>query len=253
MSESLSSATENSKRSLHENAVQPTQWLLDHLRSTLGETLVAAAVYGPAVTDIFDTRQHRIHVLVVLTHRCVDRLLELAKISREATKRKIAPPLITCEESMHSSRDVFPLEWLDIDDFHKVIHGQIDLEAELDPEMIRLQCERDLRSMDIQLLRGVLASGGRPRRIDRLEREASDMLIRILRGIVWLGGSRRPLLPDQLCDRCESLVGDGLPGCREAIATGGRHDMETFKQLVDEVVRLSQFVDGMSAGETAPR
>ena len=229
---------------IHDDLRDPARWFTEVVRSSLGDNLVAVAVYGPAVTKIFDPREHRIHVLIVTESRDVDGLLRLAEHHRTATKRMIAPPLVTTAKAMAKSRDVFPLEWLDIAHYHVVVHGELSLACDqFDPRHVRMQCERDLRSLDIQLQRGILASGGKPRRIDRLEREAADTLIRVMRGIAHLGGDRMEHLPEEVCDVCGRVTGLDLRGTRQAIAIGGRHDLETCRWLVQEIAALAEWVD----------
>ena len=232
--------------SIHPHAAEAAKWLTARIREAFAEELHAVAVYGPATTATYDPRYHRVHTLIVTADRDVDRLLTLAGSSKEATKRHLAPPLVATPDAMDSSRDVFPLEWLDIEQFHVVTFGELDWSAHpLRPSDLRLQCERDLRSLDLQLQRGVLASGGRPKHVDRLEREAADTLVRVLRGIVFLGGDAERRLPGELLDRTESTTGMNLPGCRQAVAEDGRHDVDTVRQMLGEIETLGRYVDGL--------
>lgn len=236
-------------------------WFAEKVVESIGERLVAMAVYGPAVTEIYDRREHQIHFLIVTDRRDVDALLRLAAHSKAAARRRIAPPLVTTETAMASSRDVFALEWIDIAQYHHVIRGELDLRMDqFSLPNVRLQCERDLRSLDIQLGRGILASGGQLRRISRLEQEAADTLVRVMRGILFLDGVTGESLPNQTCQACSSITSIQLDGCREAIKIDGRHDLETVKKMVDEIAALSQWVDawsvetaGKSAGKTADK
>ncbi|QDT02045.1 hypothetical protein K227x_04160 [Rubripirellula lacrimiformis] len=219
-------------------------WFVARVKESLQDNLRNVTVYGPAVTSIYDARKHQIHPLIVVESRSVDRLLALAAHSKGASKRRIGPPLIVTDRALRQSCDVFPLEWIDIAQFHETVFGDPVL-ADLAPQAshVRLQCERDLRSLDILLQRGILASGGKPQRIDRLEQEASDSMIRVLRGIGWLSGDRLPLLPDALCTRCQEIVEFPLPGCSEAIRVDGRHDVETVGLLLEEIGLLSAWID----------
>ncbi|NNE01065.1 MAG: hypothetical protein HKN47_27430 [Pirellulaceae bacterium] len=226
------------------NVKLAVDWFAQKVQESFADNLQSLTVYGPAVTAIYDPRQHQIHHLIVLDHRDIQRLLHLAGYSREATRRRLSPPLIVTETSFRQSCDVFPLEWLDIAQFHRTIIGQAVLkDFQPQPVHVRLQCERDLRSLDILLQRGILASGGKPNRIDRLEDEASDSLIRVLRGITWLAGDREPLLPTDVCARCAEIVGFSLDGCLESIRVDGRHELQTVGLMLEEIGRLSAWID----------
>ena len=229
---------------LHPDSQSAVDWFVTTVKQSLGTNLASVAVYGPAVTPIYDARHHMIHHLIVTQNRDVDQLLQLAQGSSRAARRGIAPPLIITEQAMQRSRDVFPLEWIDIRQFHVPIVGPpIFAGAVFDSKWVRLQCERELRSLDIQLQRGILASGGTPKGIDRLEQEASQTLLRVLRGICWLAGDHHPHLPEEICLRCEQVTELPLPGCSQAIRPQGRHDLETVRLLLNEVAQLSQWVD----------
>ena len=229
---------------LHPDSQSAVDWFVAMAKESLGTNLVSIAVYGPAVTPIYDVRHHRVHHLIVTQNRDVDQLLQLAKGSSRAARRGIAPPLIITGQAMQRSRDVFPLEWIDIRQFHVPIVGPpVFADVVFDPKWVRLQCERELRSLDIQLQRGILASGGSAKGINRLELEAAQMLLRVLRGICWLAGDHHPHLPEEVCLRCEEVTQLALPGCSEAIRPHGRHDLATVRLLLSEVAQLSQWVD----------
>lgn len=221
-----------------------TDWFAERVGACLTDNVRNLTIFGPAVTEIYDASEHQIHALIVIKERNVDQLLSLAKCSEVAASRRLSPPLIVTETALRQSQDVFPLEWLDIVQFHVTVLGEPILTG-FQPNWshVRLQCERELRSLDILLQRGILASGGKPDRIDRLEDEASDSLIRVLRGIGWLSGDRKPLLPTQLCRRCGEIVGISLPGCLEAIRVDGEHNVETVRLLLSEIGSLSHWID----------
>jgi len=247
-SENLVESANTNPSNLNPSVQGAVDWFVAKVRESLNDNLRNVTVYGPAVTSIFNQNTHQIHHLIVVNHRDVDQLLALAKHSKQATVRRISPPLIVTEAALRQCFDVFPLEWLDISQFHCTVFGHPVL-ADFEPcrRDVRLQCERDLRSLDIQLQRGILASGGKARRIDRLEYEASGSMIRVLRGFGWLAGDREPRLPTELCQRCEEIAGFPLPGCLEAIRVDGRHDVETVGLLLDDIGRLSDWIDAQQA------
>ena len=224
--------------------IDDVHWFADKAKSALGNNLRTLAIYGPAVSSIYEPRDHRIHVLLVLVDRDVDGLLQLAKSSSAATKRRFAPPLVTTATAMMESRDVFPLEWIDIVQYHHVVHGEFDLSLDqFKPADVRVQCERDLRSLDIQLQRGVLASGGRADRIDALERDAADTLIRVFRGIAFLTGTNIEQLPLEACDAAAAASGVLLPGCRDSIQADRLHDLATFRLMLSEIAELIGWIN----------
>ena len=234
--------------SLNPAAQSDVDWFVKCVGDAFKSELIAIAIYGPATTSIFDRKLHRIHTLIVRRQTDTAALLELAKSSVPASDRGFAPPLVVSPDDIAGSKDVFPLEWMDMAYYHVVVAGDVRIDAEFDVDHVRLQCERDLRALRIVMQRGILASGGREKWIDRLERDAADSLIRVLRGIAWLGGDRHPHLPAELPDMVESVTGFTIAGCREAIATDGRHDLQTLDEILSEVDQMISFVDRFKTG-----
>lgn len=231
-------------RSIAEPTLADVRWFADTVQAVMGENLNNLTVYGPVVTSIFDPKKHQVHTLIVVERRDIDQLLRLSESSGEAAKRHISPPLMMTVDGLDRSRDTFPLEWLDIYQFHQTVFGKPMLSMlNLDDEFVRLQCERELRSLDIRLQRGVLAGGGNHRSMDHLNKEASDSLIRVLRGIAWLAGERKPLLPDAVCRHCESVVEHPLDGCGQVIHVHGGHDLNMVRLMIDEVAKLLDWID----------
>ncbi len=231
--------------------MEATHWFVEQAKKAFGDNLLSATVYGPAVTEIFDIREHHIHALLVLSSRDVNQLLVLAKHSKHAARSRISPPLVMTEDAIKQSRDVFPLEWLDISQFHRTLFGNaVMADLTLDAKMIRLQCERELRSLDIHLQQGILASGGKESRVSRLEDDSADSLVRVLRGISWLSGDREGLLPTDLIARCVQITKIELVGCGEAIKLRGRHDIHVVKSMLMEIAALSNWIDTQDVGTT---
>jgi hypothetical protein len=229
---------------LHPHGVEASEWFCQRVREELEDNLAAIVVYGPAVTRVFDFRRHFIHHLLVIKERQLEPLLRLGESSKRAARFRIAPPLIITAQALERSYDVFPLEWLDISLFHRTVFGKAAIQANrCHAAAIRLQCERELRSLDLQLQRGILACDGKESRIGRLEDEASDALIRTLRGIVWLSGDRAAYLPDDVCRRCETVVRHALEGCRQSICHDGRHDRRTMGLLLHDLSILLEWID----------
>lgn len=235
-------------RSVQAEANGAIVWFSDQVKQSFTDNLINLTVYGPAVTSVFDAHRHQIHTLIVVARRDVDQLLKLAQQSKAAAGRRIAPPLIVTQQAMRASHDVFPLEWIDIAQFHATVIGESAMhDLMVKSTMVRLQCERELRSLDILLQRGLLATGGDAGRLDRLERDAADGLVRVFRGIGWLVGERQPLLPGEVCERCAAAVGFPLTGASEAIRHNGRHDVTTVRAMLEEIGQLTQWVDRFKA------
>ena len=68
------------------------------------------------------------------------------------------PPLTLTTREWRRSSDIFSMEYADILERHKVLHGQLDMNVTVDPEHLRLQLEHEAMGTLLQLRRGALAA-----------------------------------------------------------------------------------------------
>ena len=127
------------------------------------------------------------------------------------------------------SRDTFPLELLEIVQRHVDVHGpdyfdQLDFE----PAHVRLQCERELKVIEIQLQRGLLMAAGDERSLGRLGGHLGQTLLRILRGLAWLAGDRQPRTLYGLVEAAEHSIARELGGIRRVLDDSDPADWSKF-------------------------
>ncbi len=125
--------------------------LVERLVASLGDRLVAVLLYGPAARGEAAAERPELNVLVVL------RDLELATLARAGAavekwlKRGQPFPRLVTPASLADAADVFPIELSEIAERHVVLHGALPALPAIDPEDLRLQCERELREKLMRL------------------------------------------------------------------------------------------------------
>jgi hypothetical protein len=133
------------------------QDLLEGLESDL----ISMAVVGSAVTKDYLPGRSDINSVVILKDVKVAHLHAIAPLGRKYGKRGVAAPTILTPTYIETSRDVFALEFLNLRMAHKTVYGEDLLSTlEVKPEDLRLQVERNLKTLLIRLRQGFIRSAG---------------------------------------------------------------------------------------------
>lgn len=207
--------------------------------------LRSLAVYGAAVAGHFQPDHHAVQSVLVLASADLELIRKLAQAGSGQRRWRFAPPLVMTARSIDRSRDTFPLELLEIQQWHVTLLGD-DLFAGLqfEPRDVRLQCERELKVLEIAMHHGLLAAHGHEEHLSLLSADLSDSLLRVLRGLVWLAGEREPQPRFHLIERVEKLIGRPLPGVCAALDRSDLAGWHKFQRLYDDLLALGQFADG---------
>jgi hypothetical protein len=145
---------------------------------------------------------------------------------------------------IRDSLDTFPLELLEIQTRNVTILGDNYFrELRFEREHVRLQCERELKTLMISLRQGLLAAGGRESLLGRLEHPAAETLLRVLRGLLWMHEAERELPAQGLAVAAEQRLDMELPGARAAIAREGSLGWHAYTQLYADLEVLRERVD----------
>jgi hypothetical protein len=205
----------------------------------LGSNLLSVTFYGEVVTGGFVPKVHGARSVAVLEKVEPASLRRLAAEGMRLAKSDMAAPVVVTPSYIRDSLDTFPLEWLEIQQQGATVLG-LDhfLRLVLESEAVRLQCEREIKSLLMGLRFGLLAAGGRERAVPLIEQEAADRLLRTLRGMIWLRGTREYLPAGTVVSEVEKLMGERLDGLRSSLDPLARHDWTEFDRLYGEVERL---------------
>lgn len=218
--------------------------LSDLVMHIFGKSGTSLTVYGLAVTPQFNRDADPIRTVLVLDEIKLTDLRRLAEHGPKLGAQQVIAPLIMTPSYIAESLDTFPLELIDIQQRHRTIIG-VDHFADLSfaDADVRLQCERELKVLAIQMRQGLLAAGGRERSLADIEIGAGETLLRTLRGMLWIKGQRDALPDEDVISRVESIVDRKLTGARYAINVLGDHGYDQFSALYDDVGHLGAVVN----------
>ncbi|HLD05389.1 MAG TPA: hypothetical protein VJG90_06735 [Candidatus Nanoarchaeia archaeon] len=118
--------------------------------------------------------------------------------------QKINPlPLFLTEEEIIDGLDVFPLEYLTMQQTHSLLYGKdVFSELEFSKEDIRRQLEFEFRSKLIQLREGYLAIAHSQKLLQELLQKATPTLLPLCRGLLFL---KTKDLPERVPDIYDEL------------------------------------------------
>ena len=162
--------------------------LVTQLRAAFGDELRAVVLYGSAAAGEHVPKKSDYNVLVLVDSLAADRLAGASAAARAWTDAGNPAPLTLTMQEWRGSADIFPIEYADVLERHKVLHGQLPTDIRVDPAHLRLELEHEAMGTLLQLRRGALAAGNDGRaQLELLEASASTVMV-VFRALVRLRG-----------------------------------------------------------------
>ena len=112
--------------------------LVTQLQAALGPDLRTVALYGSAASGEHVPKKSDYNVLVIVDALPASKLPAVsAAVSAWSEDGQTAPLLLTTEEWRRSA-DIFAMEYADILQRHKLLHGALPDGVKVDPQFLRL-------------------------------------------------------------------------------------------------------------------
>lgn len=159
----------------------------------MGDEVLSIVLYGSAARGGYVQGSSDLNVLVLL--RTVDEgvLRRCGRIAREWAEQGNPPPLVLADDEMRRSLDIFPIEYGEIREAHRLLHGSDPFaEIEIERDHLRLQCERELKTALIQLRESYLLVADDPTEVGDLFRSSLSTFLVHYRTILRLDGDPIP-------------------------------------------------------------
>jgi hypothetical protein len=163
--------------------------LVSQLRAAYGATLQSVILYGSAVAGEHIAKKSDYNVLVILDAVPLDRLAAVGAVLRAWGEAGNPPPMTFTAAEWKSSADVFPMEYADILEKHRVLYGVDATEGiSVSSSDLRLQVEQQALGKLLHLRRGAMAAGDDGKeQIALIEASLSAVMV-VFRAVVRLGG-----------------------------------------------------------------
>jgi len=192
----------------------------EYLARRIGRRIESFNVIGSCLTGDFVPGSSDVNTAIVVNAIDPGILDELATMGGSITSRRLPPPVLLTRDYIARSVDSFPVEFLDMALFHKVILGDDVLEEiRIERPPLRLQCERDLKAKLVNLARGYIVSRGDAKLVWDLLMQALPGYFPLLRAVLFLvtGEPRPPAHKDDVLTRVEDALRVSMSGLRDAL------------------------------------
>ncbi len=231
--------------------------LVTQLRAAYGAHLSSVVLYGSAAAGEHVPKKSDYNVLVLLDRLDTAGLAGASAVARAWRDAGNPPPMTMTVDEWLRSADVFPMEYSDILQRHRVLHGTAPFTGiTISPEYLRLQLEQQVMGKLLQLRQGALLAGtDGARQLELLSASLSTIMV-LFRAVLRLNGEQPAADRTAVAQRVATLAGfDATPFVRAS-----RHQRDEARispaeagvvlaQYLSGVERLNAFLDTFNSQE----
>ncbi len=203
---------------LPEDTQQLLRTYVQDVRQVYGTQLEGVLLYGSAVRGDFLPGRSNLNLLLLVSSYDVAVLKKYVGIHKRWNKEQVVVPLFLTKADFQSAALVFPLEYQDIHECHRVLWGQDPFVGfKVDSRYLGGEVLQALRGNLLRLRQRFVEGGGTEEAVTILLPLSITSLLPVLRGVQRLLG--RPALShgEPLLKDLESHFGVDLAGLRDAL------------------------------------
>ncbi len=165
---------------------------LTQVQKLFGDALEAVILYGSAAGREYLPGKSNINLLILLAKQDTELLKQYASLHKRWQKEQIVVPLFLTQAELKSSLELFPLEYLEIQEQHVLLAGRDPFpELRIDGRHLHLQCKQELRGNLLRLRQRFVEGGASTEAITILLPLSFTALMPCLRGL--LRAKERPV------------------------------------------------------------
>jgi predicted nucleotidyltransferase len=163
------------------------QAVVKDYQTIFGSDLLAFILYGSGARGEYIPKKSDINFLILLSENGIDNLSKAFEVVSRWHKSRVNTPLFLTKNYLQASLDVFPIEFLNLKSYYKVICGEDVLQdLTVKKEFLRLQCEREIKGKLLQLRQQFLETRGSKRGIENLLALSAPTFYSIFRALLFL-------------------------------------------------------------------
>ncbi len=225
--------------------------LVTRLKKIYGEDLISVVLYGSAASGEYHKKYSDLNVLCVLKQLGLAELEKAKETSYWWQKQKQPPPLLLSHEEIENGHDAFPIEFLDVQQNHRVLHGEdVVAQIEIHTQQHRRQVEHELRSGLLRLRERFLALQKEKKNVRRLMLDSLPTFSTLFRHALILSGNSAPVKKREIFQAVSQKFSI-LPAPFETlleIREGTRkladvEIMPLFKTYLSQITKMAETVD----------
>lgn len=205
---------------------------LDILVEDHQDKLHSVYLVGSALTRDYDPKISDINSVIVLHKMNLNFLELLAPQGRKYGKKGIAAPLFMTPTYIDTSRDVFPIEFLNIKLLHHIVFGEdIFKDLAINDSDLRYQCERELKVKLIGLRQGYLSAAGDQKILARGFIDSFAGYMPLFKAIIVLFGQEPPQNNREVLSALADIAGIRTDAFNEVSALKSRYTKPSIEKL----------------------
>jgi len=229
--------------------------LVTQLRAAYGARLNSVVLYGSAATGEHIPKRSDYNVLLLLNDIDANALASASAVARAWSDAGNPPPMTMTVAEWRGSADVFPMEYADILERHRVLYGTPPFDGvTVSKDDLRLQLEQQVMGKLLQLRQGALLAGTDGKRQAELIAASLSTMMVLFRAVLRLNGERSDTDNATLAQRVGALVGfDAAPFLRAVQHVRGERKLDgaetgpTLAAYIEGITRLQRYLDGYGA------
>jgi hypothetical protein len=223
------------------------------VKALFGEQLEGVLLYGSAVRGEFLLGRSNLNVLLLVSSYDQALLKGYSAIHRRWSKEQILAPLFLTEEELRSSAAVFPLEYLEIQEQHRVLGGRDPFVGfRVDTARLSAEVRQGLMGSLIRLRQRYVEGSATDEAALILMPLSITSLIPLLRGIQRIQGRPVVYQSDAVIKDVGEYLGLDLQGMQDAlllkrgqISPGRKEIPRFFERYLQAVTALTSKVAGL--------
>lgn len=225
--------------------------IIDDYKGLFGDDLISIILYGSAAGRDYRPGSSDINFMIVLSEEGIECLDTAFKVVETWQKRKVAIPLFLTQLYVESSLDVFPIEYLNFQRNHVLVYGKDILkDLPFDPELVRLQCEREIKGKLLLLREAFMETGGKGKALRGVIGQSIQAFVAIFEALLYIKEKEIPIERRDVVDlACATYVLDTglfqklLDVKEEKLKPDDTEAKSLFQNYLKEVRKLSKIVD----------
>lgn len=243
-----------------------SEWVIDglpdeyqqHLRAYVkdvqrvyGDSLDGVLLYGSAVRGEFLPGRSNLNIVLVVKSTKADQLKKYGALHRRWAKEQIVVPLFVTQADLPAMSLVFPLEYLEMQEQHRLLAGQDPFVGfKVDQRHLLAEVLQSLRGNLLRVRQRFIEGGGSEEAITILLPLSLTAVLPCLRGVQRLLG--RPVLSqgEPLLKDFETFLSLDLSGLRDAwllkrgqISPGQKEVPRLMDRYLESLEQLVQAVE----------
>ncbi|MBN1828424.1 MAG: nucleotidyltransferase domain-containing protein [Deltaproteobacteria bacterium] len=230
--------------------------IIEDCRAIFDDGLLSIILFGSAAGPDYRPGLSDINFLIILSDEAIDDIDRALGFVAKWRKQKVAVPLFMTASYIQSSLDSYPLEFLMMKNLHRTVYGKDVLsDLAIEPEFLRLQCEREIKGKLLLLRESFLASEGKDSAVRELMARSITAFLSIFTGLLSLRNIAVPSSRRAVVATVGELFGiDAKPflACLDVKENRRAHageGMNLFREYLRAVRKLWQMADAMDLRE----